>query len=259
MKRFVLVSGCPRSGTTMLTTALNWASHCFIGQERFNLLFNKNPDEFTPALFHPTRINDFRIGDCGYGSFSSLNEYFTFYANAEAVTGLEKATTVGDKLISLYRNFDVLDQPDWKICDVTIFHLTRNVVDVARSYQGRFDNELDQWSENFAAGVAEWSLSVENVFDRLQSSNGPPIKIVSYESMAQSSHEEFLAKCETLYFQAGLVSSTKTIEGLSRLYTNILKRSERPASDRDLAPAVFEMVKESTLEKYQALCDQSIF
>jgi hypothetical protein len=258
MKRFVLVSGCPRSGTTMLTTALNWASSCFVGQERFNLLFNRTPIEFTPELFQPSRIKDFQTGDCGYNSFTDLKEYFSIYSNSEAIDGIEEAVTVGDKLISLYRNFDVLDRPDWKNSDTTILHIVRNVADVANSYQGRFDDEKDQWSENFSSGISEWSTSVEKTFDRLKASNLPPIKIVSYENIIESSHEEFLAKCDVLYSNAGLVGSAKTKDGLSRLYANIKQRTRRPERSPGLTPNVLATVKPSTLEKYEILKKQSI-
>lgn len=261
-KRFICIAGCPRSGTTALATIIGWADSCFIGQERFNLLFNRTPDRFVPDLFTPDRIRDFQPFDCGYRQFSELPVYSSPSANPGMLEGLDKAEVFGDKLISLHRNFGIFDTAAWRKEDVTVVYIIRDAVEVAASYQKRFENSNDAWSEDYAAGIATWSSSIIKLHSYLNSrpaEGSVKYILIEYSSLFQNDPSSFLKRCENLFEVIGLNFGEGQRQGLEKLHRSTIHVANTRVINQEMRSHAKQLITEDVLESYKELVDRTLF
>lgn len=261
--RFLFVSGCPRSGTTALTTILNWAPRCFLGQERFNMLFNRDGASFTPSLFTPERIRTFMPMDCGYATFEAQPAYTSHFANKEALAKLEDAEVLGDKLISLWANFSALEAPAWDGKVVDVLHIVRDVRDVAESYQARFLNEADNWQADFEKGVVVWSQSVNRTYEwvtRAQATQTrAKVRIVNYDHLFEVALPVFLENCQILFSELGLNFGNEQHDGLTLVHAASASAREKRNVNSALREKAFALVKPNVAERQRALMEMAIF
>lgn len=233
-----------------------------MGQERFNLLFNRNERDFVPGLFEPQRIRDFRKFDCGYASFDELKGYSSPAANPEMIPGVEQARFVGDKSISLWRNFAVFDAPEWEGQSVRVFHIVRNVTEVSASYQNRFDNPNDQWSADFQKGVEVWSQSIDKAHEWMSLGNDRnhrgKVSIISYEALFELGEERFMSGCEKIFTEAGFAFEKSHLEGPRKVFRVSQQAQERRAISEDFRARVVSIVNAETHQKFKALEKMSI-
>ncbi|AXI44591.1 hypothetical protein C1J03_00230 [Sulfitobacter sp. SK012] len=263
MKRYLFVSGCPRSGTTALTTLLNWAPQTFVGQERYNMLFNKDNSQLRPGLFDPERLRSFRDTDCGYTSYDQKPAYFNGAANLQAIENMDQAQVVGDKLISLWRNFSVFNAPHWANKDIQVIHIIRDVHDVAASYQARYQNAADGWQDDFSKGVRVWSQSVRNVATWIKAHEGqaPSFKLhlVSYEGLFENDKKTFADRCADLYRAISLDVGASQMAGFAKMHSGAERVQKRRISFPELNDKIAEIVDHDTLQMQSYLRQQAIF
>ena len=94
MKRYLLVSGIARSGTTALTDLLNAHPGVVIGQERFfNLVTPERIREMDETLFEPGRFLEPERAETHNTGWRSDERYVSFLRHKFA-----RATVIGDKV-----------------------------------------------------------------------------------------------------------------------------------------------------------------
>ena len=122
----LFVAGCPRSGTSLLRSAVSEHDQIAVAPERFNLRAFRG--ELSGADFSYERFFDIRKGDTWY---DSLDQWSVTYDGLRAKYA--HAKVVGDKIPRAFTMFSQLSRvfPD------TRFLVTfRNIFAVAASYKG---------------------------------------------------------------------------------------------------------------------------
>lgn len=233
-----------------------------MGQERFNLLFNRNEPDFVPGLFEPERIRNFRKFDCGYASFEELKGYSGPAANPEMIQSVDRAKFVGDKSISLWRNFAIFDAPAWENQSVRVFHIVRDVTEVAASYQNRFDNPNDQWTADFQKGVDVWSHSVIRAHQWMKSEIGKghraKLSIVSYEALFEGDEAAFMSGCGKIFTSAGFDFDNSHLEGPRKVFCASQEAQQRRVISDEFRTRIGSIVNLETYQKFKQLEQMSI-
>lgn len=167
----LFITGCPRSGTTVLASLLNDHERVVIGIERYGSLFFRTA--LTDDLFARERFFDVRPGDTFYGDLDFAREYRTMPER------FDRADYVGDKIPLL---FDHLDRVAEASPGARILFCVRNIFDVAASYEKRAADPADTtWSrsQDHRAAVADWNRS----FRQLAAFAGRlDIRVVDYDA-----------------------------------------------------------------------------
>ena len=261
MTRYVFVSGCPRSGTTGMAKILGWAPKTFIGQERFNLRFNRNQADLVPALFEPARLRRFEKFDCGYDSYDGQPAYASGDANPEMIAGIDTATVFGDKLISLWQDFSVFDAPAWQGQTVDIVHIVRDPGAVAASYQTRFNDHNDLWQADFENGIGVWTRSVKRVSRWLgqdQARSATRMHVVRYENLFDVPEAEFIDRCRTLFSALGLDFLAVQEQGMKRIHAVGQHRKETRQNHPEVAARLEALLQPGVLHRHDDLVARSI-
>lgn len=123
-KRIVLVTGCPRSGTTALLHLLNCHPQMAVSHERYSTRIAS--EDFGPDLFDLERFRTFQEGDCHIKAFDTAE---TQYALAKA----ENAIVIGDKVPDPKLVFDAAERVEGAM----VIAILREPSGVARSYDAR--------------------------------------------------------------------------------------------------------------------------
>ena len=259
-RKFLFVSGCPRSGTTVLTDILNWSDSIFVGQERFAGLLNRHREEFVPELFALPRLAQFRNGDCDYPSYGAKNEYFTWYVNQKNFSKLDEYTSIGDKITNLYRHFDAFSGPAWAKRDVTVLHIVRNVLDVAASYQTRKHNPKDRWNLDYVQAIADWTQSIVCAHKLSEEARvgGAKIGIVDYDLLFGETFQEFVASAKLVYGFLGEEFSTKQLGGMERIFLAFNERKRLRVSHDEILDDVRARISSDVSAMHHALSERSV-
>ena len=171
-KRFLFVSGCPRSGTTAFTRLLNGHPYVAIGIERYRLLTNRRPESLTPALFDKERFFEIKESDT---TVKAHRDYERLQRKWDS------ARIVGDKnprYFLMYKR--ILEAfPQCKIA-----YLVRNIQPVASSWNARASNPSDRWpgTNDYKPAVELWNKANKVSLEWIE--NHPDqIVAVNYESI----------------------------------------------------------------------------
>ena len=259
-QRLLFVSGCPRSGTTVVTTILNWSDELLIAQERFAPLLRHHPDSFTPDLYQIPRFLDFRPGDCGYGSFASKREYHSPCANPKNFEDIGGYRVVGDKITHLFRRFDMFRDAQWCKRDITIVHVIRNIRDVAASYESRRQDATDDWTDGAREAVAHWSESMQRVLELIERPiDNVRLLLVDYDTLFAAGEQALLAGSRKLFDLLGVEMGAKQVEGLARVGLAARTITARRGGRVETAEALLARVSEVDLNNYRQLAALSLW
>lgn len=243
----------------MLTTLLNWSDAVFVAQERYAPLVRRDPDVLLPSLFQTSRLNDFRPGECGYGSFASKPEYWYRAANRKNFEALGDYPVIGDKITHLFRRFERLETPAWHGEDVTVVHVIRNVHGVVASYLARKENKSDNWNLGADDAVADWRDAMEyaHAYHQDQARKAKML-IMDYDALRGSDEEQFVRHARLLFERLGLEFVAKQDDGIRRLFRFSGAIPRKPPLSPEMRLRIDQAIPQATLAKYEDLQRWSI-
>lgn len=251
---YLFVSGCPRSGTTVMATLLNWSDSVFVAQERFAPLTRFHPEAFKPSLYTASRMLDFRPGECGYGAFQDKKEYASRWANPKDFMALDSYPMIGDKITHLFRRFEMFGDAHWRGLDVAVVHMIRNVFDVAASYQTRKEDAHDAWDWDGDDAVADWTESVERVHAFHQSADRTAeLILVDYDWWFGGDGMRLLDSSRHLFQSLGLAFDDRQNGGIAGLLDGREHFVGRRRPHPELRSRVERSVGAAILQKHEDL------
>jgi hypothetical protein len=258
--KFLFVSGCPRSGTTVLAHILNWSHEAFVGLERFASLLKRNPSMFSPQLFEKSRLLHFEPGDCGYSSYEAKADYSAWFVNPFNADRLDRLELVGDKITNLYSHFDQFSSLPWNSSEITILHIVRNVADVAASYQTRMLEPSDGWNMDYIQAIDDWSESVNRVHAFVsQPATNVRLCVVNYDSIFIGDFDRLINSAMQIYSFVGLEFGEKQVEGMRLiLEAGAHYKKIRQSYDNIQQVIISQMTNDDVLTKYSNLVGQAL-
>lgn len=229
-KRYLFICGLHRSGTSALVDLLNGHSQIQMFQERFyNLVTDERIDEFTPRLFDAEHVFHPTSDETHFFEWSLDLDYA-----ASARAKYENAVLTGDKVPHLFHFTDQIFQ---RFANARMVFLTRNVFDVANSWQKRFEDPEDEvWVSDHAEAVRFWNDAHRIILPKLKE-HPERLKVVSYERLYSFSPNYFRA----LLRFAGVDDADQTAHVMYRRMTD--GWMQRFSAPRVLDDAQFEFVQ----------------
>jgi hypothetical protein len=197
--RYVFIGGCPRSGTTALTTFMNCDPRILLGQERFRRIRSVvEPFHFTEEiLFNPSlRETSWAMPWRGEVVFPGS---FRDYATLRRRWRNGGVTVLGDKAPYYYRELDGLHT---RFPDAAFVILLRDLHEVAGSYIHRATNPVDHWpAENdHALALNDYNEALVSVRQFVERAGWSRLHIVRYRRFFGGDPKEL----ERLYAAIGL-------------------------------------------------------
>jgi|GEM_PF-5707964 len=214
-QKYFLVTGCARSGTTILSRIINLHPAIYCSIERLNPHLKFNTCSVTSKQFE--------IDSCLAG--------FAGEAKANLSEKIENAIFIGDKSTIAYRHFEELSNA---ISPSPFFiFIIRNIFDVASSFNVRSKRQDSKWRVelDYKIAVEEWNASLVNAISAQDA--GIPIHVVQYEHLFNkitlenifsyfhlTCTEELLAKINLLEERGKMIqhSRVQALSGLEKKY-----------------------------------------
>ena len=169
--QFLMIAGCPRSGTSALHRLLNLHPRIALGLERFNTQITN--EKLKPEMFAPDRFFEVRPADTWYKDFSRFEGVYERLQRK-----YNRALYVGDKYPRAYAKYDFLAKT---LPGCRFVYIVREIVDVAKSYEARRAKEKN-WpaTRDARMAVTEWN---EGNHETLRAIGRHPVLVVSYEAL----------------------------------------------------------------------------
>jgi hypothetical protein len=226
--RYLFVTGCARSGTTVTVDLLNNDSRIAIGQERFKYLRGRlRKHHFLPRYF----LNP---------SHDETNSHTARrYRALRKKVGEGQVSVVGDK-VRIRNNLDVISEMVAELGNVRFIYMLRSLPGVASSYNRRAANPDDvNWPEenDYRKAVKDWNGSLRALRAMYDAGYGDRVLVVNYERL----YSDEPGQVERLIEFIGLGPSAEIAEGLRRA------RHRRPElrSGEDLGPEARSYLEEN--------------
>jgi hypothetical protein len=194
-----------------------------IGRERYATVFNRKRP-FTEELFEKERFLTWRPDDTFYDQVRFEGYHRGFAEKFDA------CTVVGDKLPYLYRRWDdvfaLRPQP-------SVVFLTRNVIDVAESYNHRARSLYDPWpvAKNPDRAVREWNEAMRLVSEAVEAGYGSRLLVVEYEGFFEDPQ-----RMRGLLRQLGLNVDPQVTAHLHAMAATALRLRWKRRELRELSP-----------------------
>lgn len=221
-KRFLLIHGCPRSGTTAVWNTLREHQHIVLGLERY-AEYLKRHKTLHQALFGEERFFELHPGDTWYDDFKSSTPY---YSLAKSRYGAAKM--VGDKIPLCYRYLENLRT---ELPGVIFISPLRRIEDVANSYKHR-QIKGTLWPRGFDLEMAiqEWNYFLQASIEQI---NQNDFILLDYDDMFYSRSDIFVKVLDML----SLKHTSKFIEAVRWMRdqaANLQKRRTNILTDEEL-------------------------
>ena len=174
-RRYLFVTGCPRSGTTALWQLLTSHPEIALGLERYH----GRVGALDQSLFERERFFRIEPGDTFYDDLEAFQPRY-----AEMRERWDHAAYRGDKIPMLFKGLPQLERvfgPEMRLVVIV-----RDVYAVAESIQRRHDDPLDtSWpdEDDYRAAVRYWNESLTAILDRLASPAAIRTMPVSFERL----------------------------------------------------------------------------
>lgn len=153
MKRFLFLTGCPRSGTGAAMRVLQASHDIVMPSERF-IHRMWSAEGLHPGLFERERFFRQEPGDTFY-EFASRAYFRT------AQRRFDRARFIGDKIPTLYRRFDQLAE---RFPGAKVVFILRPVEAVAASYKRRMLSGDPHWTAGgVEQAVRDWNEMVQTM------------------------------------------------------------------------------------------------
>lgn len=258
-REYMFVSGCARSGTTVAATILNWSDSVFVAQEHYGPLIRRQPELFHPGLYTSPGLHGYVNGQNNYRDFASQGEYSAFYARPKRFDALDDYRFIGDKLIDLYRHFDVFMTPPWSGEKVVLIHLVRNIEDVAASYQTRNLDQTDNWDLDYLSAIPEWedSIRLAHAFHSRVPAN-VRMGLVDYDSFFKGGLADLASATRRLYDFVGLELDQAELQGLQHVHrAGAFFRARRQTYEK-ISADIRSRVDVEVMRQYRDLVSRSL-
>ena len=177
--RFLFVCGCPRSGTTALTTFLNGDGRLLLGQERYRrVMALLEPFHFTEELFFNPSLKETSWAMPWRGETvfpGNPADYRTLRERWRA----GQVQVLGDKAPRYHRHLDRIAE---SFPGARFVMLLRDLQEVARSYTERARNPADHWpAENdHRLAVQHWNEALADARSFLDGPEPERLLVVPY-------------------------------------------------------------------------------
>lgn len=178
--RYLFVGGCPRSGTTALTTFLNRDPRILLGQERFRKIRKAvEPFHFTEeVLFNPSlRETSWEMPWRGELVFPGRLRDYAALRERWRGGGVE---VLGDKAPYYYRELDGLAV---RFPGAVFAIVVRDLHEVADSYLRRARNPVDHWptANDHTLALADYNEALAGVRDFVGRAGWSRLLVVRHE------------------------------------------------------------------------------
>ncbi len=176
-KKFIFISGTPRSGTSAFSDLLNSHSKIALFQERYDMSYGYHPDMFLPNHIYSGNWESRPAAD----RWQTLREK------------LNDATYIGDKRPNFLCSWAITEQnftPD----KIRILHIYRDINDIALSYNQRHKNALigkdHTWHRlhDFKKACMDFNINNRKLLTLMENeAYRRSIMVIDYETLLSSS------------------------------------------------------------------------
>ncbi|MEO0438570.1 MAG: sulfotransferase [Pseudomonadota bacterium] len=174
--KYLFVCGCPRSGTTALWRLMVSHPAIVLGIERFIFPATAKPFALDPSFYRKDRFFRYQAGDTHFPDLTGARRGDHY---RKMKSRFSDASYVGDKIPTLYRNYDGLFQ---KFPGAKVIFVFRNIFDVASSYKTRLLDETDTWNRGVSESISDWNQSLDFTL-KTQLKSPEQILAIEYESL----------------------------------------------------------------------------
>jgi len=246
--RYLFISGCGRSGTTLINKILARHPSIVLGVERYMKLFTYSSENFAPELFEFERFFDLRSSDSGQFK-NGVSEAAKMHYKAMQEKW-PSASFVGDKIPTMFERFDEV----YSRFPLLLFvHITRHINEVVKSWGVRVSEGTLPSSYDYRKAVGVWNLALINSLSFYEK-HPNSLLFIDYERIFQKG-------CLQRLFAK--IDPSLNYEGVEK-YVNEQERKSKTLSlerlDRYLDPQVNEYIeKHARLDLYKQVTELSVF
>lgn len=175
---YLIVCGCPRSGTSVMTQVLNSHERLMVGMERYKKLANpQRIAEIAPDCFTPERF--FRFDPEETNILPDRDSRWRELYDQLRPRATEQDLVWGDKFPGYFRFYAQLAE---QLDGVRFVFMLREFEPVASSFQVRADDPTDQWTSTAADAVKRWNRALRLTAEYLERDDHAPLFVCHYEA-----------------------------------------------------------------------------
>jgi hypothetical protein len=242
-KKYLFITGCPRSGTSALWRIITSHPKIMLGMERFSGQMVNH--ELSPELYREERFYNIMHGDTSVG-----DSHLYLPAPEMRHSVYKQIVYIGDKLPYLYLFLDTLAE---KFSGAKVVFINRNIFDLATSYNARAEDSNDlSWNRDMRSekAIRHWT----DALTKLQSiPSGVDLACVNYESIFyQNSNIKPIFDFLGLDFSSEVVQAHQEVINNSKNLENI--RRERKLSSNE----IFNICTSAPFELYRQIAKKAI-